>query len=193
MEKIMIDDEEIEVEEQDEKPTSLFKINFKPKFKQKAVISNGIISDALKLQAGDYICKYGDYNTIHLVTEVSKENLSDPEVKQYISKFKTNYQVNQDALDVLENYIKNDNFGICRIHYRCIMRNGKQIPKGKNMSRREFDWMGCNKSYNQYSKVTIEDAVRQVENQNLQFKNYISRTEKDIQANEDKIQFLKGL
>jgi hypothetical protein len=188
-----IDEEEFEIEEPISTPNPIFKINYKPKFKQKEIVTNGIVSDALGIQAGDYICKLGDFNTIWQVIEITKEDIDDHLIRYFRGVFKSGYSENKPMLELLDKYEKNGNFGACRIHYNCVMRSGLRIVKGRSISRRELDWKNINNNHNLYDKVNISDIIKQEKGIITNYLNHIKSTEASIKSVEEKIRYLEGL
>jgi hypothetical protein len=120
-----------------EEVTGIPKLFFKVTNLKKLSYPDELIeTDLLKIKVGDYMFK-GAGNNIFEVTKIERDSLVESGYKYIYSNIhnlRNNVCTNQLVADLLEKYKKSNNFGYCRIYVKRIIRGGKNVKKGNNIS-----------------------------------------------------------
>src|SRR5688572_32977678 len=116
-------------------------------------------SDYHGYEIGDYISK-GSENTIYQITEMKREGITESEISAYNQKLHRYGNTSDKKLsDLLVDYKKNGNFGVCYIGMKPIARGGKRVAKGKTVFFSEIDHSSPISYRRCYHKLDVKSAV----------------------------------
>lgn len=126
-------------------------------------------SDYFKFKIGDYITKYNAQTPIYEVVAIERQSMTESQAKGWDTKLlryssgygsaSTPRSTDQIASNLIEEYRKNGNFGVCQITMKPVIRGDKEIAKGKLIRFLEMDHV---KSINHrsFGKVDLPSIVR---------------------------------
>lgn len=96
-------------------------------------------TDYHKFKVGDLVCIGYNYNTIYQIESIFRDVLDINDEKRWLSKIVHQYATygttpakvqiyDQKMFDLIQEYKKNGNFGVCRIKLKTLLR-GTNLPK----------------------------------------------------------------
>ena len=121
-------------------------------------------SDYFKYEIGDYITKYNAQSPIYEVIYIDRLAITDAQARGWDTKL-TRYggvsskSSDQVATNLIVEYRKNGNFGVCQITMKPVLRGEKEVVKGKLIRFLEMDHV---KSINHrsFGKVDLQAIIK---------------------------------
>lgn len=108
-------------------------------------------TDIFKFKTGDYLVKSTSSKTIYQIVNLSRESFFAWECD--IEK-----DVDKDLLEKVKEYRKTGNFGVCYMHIKCIMRNGKRLKKAQLIRVSEIR-NSINPTYRRFVPFDVYQAI----------------------------------
>jgi len=117
-------------------------------------------SDLFKFKVGDFICKQSG-NAVFQVVSMIREPLCQDLLDRFNKRSQgyRGYNEVQRAKELLDEYQKNGNFGVCKITIKPLLRGSKEITKGKLVKFFEIEQIRS-MTYNAYAKVNLTDLIK---------------------------------
>lgn len=121
-------------------------------------------SDYLKLKIGDYITKYNAQTPIYEVVAITRESLTEAHMKGWDAKLMryggaSGKSSDQIATNLIAEYRKNGNFGVCQITMKPVIRGDKEVAKGKLIRFLEMDHVRSI-NHRSFGKVDLDFIIR---------------------------------
>lgn len=150
-------------------PNPGFKLKFTNLRKTAYPTNTPAESDYFKFKIGDYITKYNAQTPIYEVVAINRQPLVESQAKGWDAKLlryssgygsaSTPRSTDQIASNLLAEYRKNGNFGICQITIKPILRGDKEVVKGKLIRFLEMDHVKAI-NHRSFGKVDLRDIIK---------------------------------
>lgn len=121
-------------------------------------------SDYFKYKIGDYLTKYNAQTPIYEVVAITRQPLVEAQAKGWETRLMrygsaSGKSSDQVATNLIADYRKNGNFGVCQIVIKSVLRGDKEVLKGKLLRFLEIDHV---KSINHrsFGKVDLQSIIR---------------------------------
>lgn len=117
-------------------------------------------SDYFKYKIGDYITKHHAKTSIYEIIYIDRQAITDAQAMGWDTKLKR-YGSSWDkvATDLITEYRKNGNFGVCEITVKPVLRGGKEVAKGRLVRFLEMDHVKAI-NHRSFEKIDLQAIIR---------------------------------